>query len=452
MHGSPHRIRILLIETIRSLSTTVENILLSKSALRLFETVSVPTLSKAFQEIERQSFDLIVMELDPLEDPEFSELTRFHQQTHQIPVVALLAGQHQPEALKVLQAGAQSYLLENQISEDTLPAFLFRTFERAVAQNAIRESEERFRLMIENASDVILILDKGGVVHFASPSTRSILHVGPTELLNRNMLDFFHRDDRRMFLDLFEKAFETRELPFVQFRFKGTEGGFIHMEGKGRVVLNPAGQHVCILNTHDVSHRVKLEEELKSLALRDELTGLHNRRSFVSTFEQQLKIVQRSGRKGFHLLFIDLDGFKWINDTLGHKEGDKALIHAASLLKNTFRDADVIARLGGDEFVVFLTDGGEAAHVDLLKTRLISAVDKWNGLEKRAYRLAMSVGVVYHDFKKRSTAEEILREADGLMFEQKRGKKRGLPPGHNAAAGDPISNLLPEKDSNPLPK
>ena len=438
MHGSTHRIRVLLIETIRSLSTNVETILLSKSALRLFETISVPTLSKAFQEIEQQSFDLIVMELDPLEDPTFAELTRLHQHAHQIPVVVLLAGEHQPEALKVLQAGAQSYLLENQISEDTLPAFLFRTFERAVAQNAIRESEKQFRLMIENASDVILILDKGGVIHFASPSTRHILQVGSTELLSRNMLDFFHRDDRRLFLDIFEKSFETGDLPFVQFRFKGAEGSFIHMEGKGRVVLNPSGQHVCILNTHDVSHRVKLEEELKSLALRDELTGLHNRRSFVGTFEQQLKIAQRSGRKGFHLLFIDLDGFKWINDTLGHKEGDKALVNAATLLKNTFRDADVIARLGGDEFVIFLTDGGEAAHVDMLKQRLSSAVEKWNALEERAYRLAMSVGVVHHDFKKRSTAEEILREADALMFEQKRGKKRGFPPGHSMAAGDRV--------------
>ncbi len=433
MHGSTHRIRVLLIETIRSLSTTVENILLSKSALRLFETISVPTLSKAFQEIKNKTFDLVVMELDPQDDPEFSELVRLHAEAHQIPIVVLLTGEHQPVALKVLQAGAQSYLLENQITEDTLPAFLLRTFERAVAQNAIRESEERFRLMIENASDVILILDKTGLVHFASPSTRRILHVSATDLLSRNILDFFHRDDRRLFLDHFEKAFTTGELAFTQFRFKGKDGAFIHMEGRGRVVLNPAGQHVCILNTHDVSHRVKLEEELKSLALRDELTGLHNRRSFVTTFEQQLKIAARSSRKGFYLLFIDLDGFKWINDNLGHKVGDKALIQASSILKTTFRDADVIARLGGDEFVVFLTDGVEGAPVDALKKRLETAVEKWNNAEKRDYRLAMSVGVVHHDFKKRSTAEEILREADELMFEQKRNKKRGMPPGHNIA-------------------
>lgn len=424
----PRRIRILLIGTIPSLSTKVEHILFAKPALGMFETISVPNLNRAYKEIERDDLDLILMETDPADDADFHQLMRLHKHDRQIPIVALLAGRHQPEALKVLQAGAQSYLLENQISEETLPAFLMRTIERAVAQKAVHESEERFRLLIENASDVIFVLDLSGRVIFASPSTVRILGFAPSELLQKNIMDYLHRNDRSRFLDRFEKAFENGELSFTQFRFRSVGGSFVHMEGRGRVVRNPSGDRVCIVNSHDVSHRVKLEEELKSMALRDELTGLHNRRSFVSSFEQQLKIAARTNRKGMHLLFIDLDGFKWINDNLGHKEGDRALIHAAGLLKNTFRDADVIARLGGDEFVVFLMDGNEPMNIEALKKRLTSAVDKWNQLEERPYRLAMSVGALHHDFKKNRTAEDLLREADELMYEQKRHKKRGAPP------------------------
>src|ERR1044071_3532563 len=113
MQGPSHRIRILLIETIRSLSIKIEDVLLAKSARQLFETVTVPNLKQAFAEIEKKP-DLILMEIDPHDDPEFSQLTRLRTHARRVPHVALLAGRHQPAALKVLQAGAQSYLLENQ--------------------------------------------------------------------------------------------------------------------------------------------------------------------------------------------------------------------------------------------------------------------------------------------------------------------------------------------------
>ena len=115
-------------------------------------------------------------------------------------------------------------------------------------------------------------------------------------------------------------------------------------------------------------------------------------------------------------------------------EGDRALIQASMILKNTFREADVIARLGGDEFVVLLTDGESQGSIDHVKIRLSDSVSLWNQKEERPYVLAMSVGVVHHDFKKERTGEEILREADELMYEQKRSKKR------QEAASEPVSD------------
>jgi diguanylate cyclase (GGDEF)-like protein/PAS domain S-box-containing protein len=270
---------------------------------------------------------------------------------------------------------------------------------------------------------VIVTLDAAGVVQYAGPSTKNVLSVRANDLTGKNWLDWMHRDDRKAFHEALEKVFQTgHPLPHLQFRFHKPDGSWLYMEGEGRLVNGPSGM-ICILNCHDVSHRVKLEEELRSLALRDELTGLHNRRSFVTFFEQQLKQSDRATKKSLYLLFIDLDKFKWINDNLGHKEGDRALIGAAQVLKTTFREADVIARLERDEFVVLLTEGQDLMNVEGLKKRLQDGLDAWNGKETRAYKLLMSVGVVHHDLRKRRPAEEILLEADELMYRQKREKK-----------------------------
>jgi diguanylate cyclase (GGDEF)-like protein len=150
--------------------------------------------------------------------------------------------------------------------------------------------------------------------------------------------------------------------------------------------------------------------------------------------DQQLKVAVRAGVKNLCLLMLDLDGFKGINDTHGHKEGDRALVEAAGILKNTFREADIIARLGGDEFVVFLTDSVGTAEVEMLKKRLSDGVEAWNRAEKRRYQLAMSVGAIHHDPAVHETPEDLLRHADELMYQQKRERKRRVAQAAEAAA------------------
>lgn len=410
-------IRILFCESETALSVTVNKALHTKSALRLFQVKIVPHLSEAFHELDQTHIDLILVE-------DATDLERLHAHAPKTAIVALLPDADHQAAPTVVEKGAQEYFFESQIQDENFPAFLFRAAERASAQKQIRENEERFRLMIENASDVILILDGQGVVSYASPSTEHILSHAPTQLTGRNALDFIHRDDRLRFLDDFEQAFKNGDrLAFVQFRFRRPDEGWVHMEGRGRIVPDRSGQRVCILNSHDVSHRVKLEEELRSLSLKDELTGLHNRRSFISFLDQHLKMQGRAKQKALFVLFIDLDEFKWINDNLGHKVGDQALIGASHVLKSTFRDADIIARLGGDEFVVFLTEGLQPVNVEALKKRLFEGLAEWNAKEQRPYQLKMSVGVVQHDPVAHKTAQDLLTHADELMYKQKKEKK-----------------------------
>ena len=165
--------------------------------------------------------------------------------------------------------------------------------------------------------------------------------------------------------------------------------------------------------------RNQAEEALRTLSLIDELTGLHNRRGFFALAEQQLKIANRM-KKEMLLIFADLDQLKWINDTLGHHEGDLALIEAAGILKETFRKSDIIARIGGDEFVI-TTEAVEAS-VNVLITRLLENLDSYNAKGDRRYKLSLSTGITRYEPENPCSIDELLRRADALMYEAKRKK------------------------------
>jgi diguanylate cyclase (GGDEF)-like protein/PAS domain S-box-containing protein len=166
-------------------------------------------------------------------------------------------------------------------------------------------------------------------------------------------------------------------------------------------------------------------DALRELSMQDELTGLNNRRGFMILGEQQIKIAART-RRPVAVFFVDLNGMKAINDRLGHDEGDRALLDAAHLLRQTFRDSDVIARLGGDEFVVLATDC-PAGNVPTVRSRLLAAIDVFNAGPGRRYQLSMSIGVATYDPPGAAprTIEELLIEADERMYEEKVQTYRG---------------------------
>ncbi|MGQ9648257.1 MAG: GGDEF domain-containing response regulator [Thermodesulfobacteriota bacterium] len=163
------------------------------------------------------------------------------------------------------------------------------------------------------------------------------------------------------------------------------------------------------------------EEELLALSLIDELTGLYNRRRFLVLTEQYLKQSARTKRK-LLLLFIDMDHLKWINDHYGHHEGDQALKDFANILKRTFRESDIVARIGGDEFVVLLESKDECGQIVL--TRLDENIKHHNAKKSRPYDLSISVGMTQFDPEHPIPVDELLSNADALMYAQKRKKPK----------------------------
>ena len=165
--------------------------------------------------------------------------------------------------------------------------------------------------------------------------------------------------------------------------------------------------------------RQSVRLHLLSLSLMDELTGLHNRRGFISLAEQRLKLTSRQGVRST-LIFIDVDNLKCINDTFGHREGDGALQQIAGLLRECLRESDIIGRLGGDEFCVLLSHTDAAGDL-LICQRLVQLIDRSNKNCKRGYALSVSIGAV--DISGPEELEQQIGRADALMYEHKRAKQ-----------------------------
>ncbi len=178
-----------------------------------------------------------------------------------------------------------------------------------------------------------------------------------------------------------------------------------------------------------IKERESLEDSLYAISLTDELTGLCNRRGLFTFAEHEVKLAKRE-QSGIALLYADLDNLKGINDTRGHKAGDKAIVDIANILKTTYRHTDIIARLGGDEFVV-MPVGTTKDGVDIILDRLQQKLNFYNEERLDYDKLSLSIGSVHHDSGFSYSTNELLVQADQLMYEQKMAKKRSsakVPP------------------------
>jgi two-component system cell cycle response regulator len=182
--------------------------------------------------------------------------------------------------------------------------------------------------------------------------------------------------------------------------------------------------------------RHRLASALRSLSLIDDLTGLYNRRGFLDLGEQHLKLARRTAR-ALLLVYIDLDDLKTINDTLGHQAGDRALVRVADLLRETFRQSDIIARIGGDEFAVMALEASEENEDQLLR-RLRARVQEVNQARGEPYDLSVSVGASRFTGEGTSRLEDLLAEVDEAMYQEKWSKKRGLSE-QTTQTGTPIN-------------
>ena len=171
----------------------------------------------------------------------------------------------------------------------------------------------------------------------------------------------------------------------------------------------------------DITELKQIQEELRSLTLTDELTNLYNRRGFFTLAAQDLRYARRTNKKCV-AIYADLDNLKAVNDKFGHETGSQMIVDASTVFRSFFRDSDIAARLGGDEFVILVQDSSEAG-TEILQERLQKLIEKFNENNSRPYYMSISFGIAHFDPKTQMTIEELVSEADRLMYIQKQSKK-----------------------------
>jgi diguanylate cyclase len=266
-------------------------------------------------------------------------------------------------------------------------------------------------------SSSIVVIDREGTIHYASPSHKPILGYEPEALIGRYAFGLVHPEDAAGLERIFRRHQQTgiRGLPTV-LRFKHADGSWCWLEAVASVAPNSVGVGI-VVNSRDVSERKASEAALEHLALHDGLTQLPNRTLLHDRLSQALNESARSERPTA-LLVLDLNRFKEINDTLGHHVGDGVLAVVAERLVETVRKSDTVARLGGDEFAVVLpgADSSQALAVaNTIKTRLERPIE----VEGNSLLVAASVGIAVAPEHGTETSD-LLRKADVAMYQAKR--------------------------------
>lgn len=294
--------------------------------------------------------------------------------------------------------------------------------EKREMERALHQSETQYRLITENMSDLVCILERDGQVRYASPSHKTVLGYAPELYEGKNMLDFIHPNDvesARRQLDTMTASSESLTL---EFRHLHQDGRWIWLETKIQAIYDDVGQLLHYLTvTREIMKRKVLEKQLKHLAYHDTLTDLPNRRYFLAYLEETLVRLDEED-ESLAVLSLDIDCFKQINDTLGHDIGDELLRQFSARLTDVLRNQDVIARFGGDEFSVLIryTESDAPRRV---AEKLVTALQLPWLIEGHTFVTTSSVGVA--PYRPGMPTKQLLKHADLALYEAKaRGRNQ----------------------------
>jgi diguanylate cyclase (GGDEF)-like protein/PAS domain S-box-containing protein len=290
--------------------------------------------------------------------------------------------------------------------------------ERRSADEAVRESEARYRLMADNSTDLISRTSKEGVVLYASPAIKSLLGYEPWEVIGHPVFDLIENGDAEVVQAATQSLQSTGPLTF-SYRAVRKDGTRVWFETTSRAVVDPNTNEVIeiVSVSRDISERKRAEEQIEYQAYHDALTGLPNRR----LFRDRLTVALAHARRARHpvaVMFLDLDSFKVVNDTLGHSLGDELLKIVGTRLSTVLREEDTIARMGGDEFTVLLANIKSEADAPVIAQKLLDAVAQPLHLEGHELFITTSIGIALHP-EDGDTAEALLKNADNAMYRAK---------------------------------
>jgi diguanylate cyclase (GGDEF)-like protein/PAS domain S-box-containing protein len=298
-------------------------------------------------------------------------------------------------------------------------------FQQALRSNVLPSSEERFRSLVQNASDVVIVVNSEGRIEYVSPAVRQVMGYSPDDELGKGVLDYVHPDH---FADVGERFVEVASEPGrstrMELRARHHDGSWRWVDATATNLLHDQAVGGLVINYRDITDRKALEEQLRHQAFHDPLTGLANRALLKDRIDHALS-HRRVGTSVSAVMLMDIDDFKLLNDSLGHKAGDAALAAVAGRLSEVLRPADTAARLGGDEFAIFVEDISSPDEALRIGERVLTAVQKPLEFGNRRLSLRSSLGVALAERGKQAS-DELLRNADVAMYRAKSQHRGGL--------------------------
>ncbi len=373
--------------------------------------------------LDEQEWDIVVSDYNM---PHFSALGALgvmHDRNLDLPFIILSGAIGEETAVAAMKAGAHDYVMKGHVAR-LLPAIereLREAGERAArrqAERALRDSEARYRTIVDTANDAIVALDEQGRITYVNQRAPDILGGEADDLLGRPFTAILHEADR---LDWERRLARLKRGARMLYdvRLQRVDGQELWALNSCSPQFDERGQFAgAIAMLKDVTERKQAEEALAHQALHDALTSLPNRNLLHDRLDQAILSARREDRS-LALFLIDLDRFKEVNDTFGHHYGDLLLKQVGPRLRGALRESDTVARLGGDEFAVLLPACAEMEAAKVTAGKLLGALEEPFVVEGQTLTISGSMGVVlYPDHGE--DVQTLMRRADVAMYAAKR--------------------------------
>jgi diguanylate cyclase (GGDEF)-like protein/PAS domain S-box-containing protein len=387
------------------------------------ELVRATTMSEAEEQLCQRMFDIMLLDLGLPDSQGLDAVRRAHSAAPRVPLVVLTGMDDESLAAQALQVGAQDYLIKGQIETRGLLRALRYAVERKTMEEALFVEKERAQVTLNCIGDAVICTDASGNITFLNIVAEKMTSWSRQEANGRPVAEVFQIVDantRETSPNPMEISVEkncTVHLPAncILVRRDGSE---VPIENSVAPIHDREGKPTgAVVVFRDVSAARAMALEMTHSAQHDFLTGMPNRMLLNDRVNQAIAWAQRHAKK-VAVLFLDLDGFKHINDSLGHATGDKLLQSVAKRLVDCVRGSDTVSRQGGDEFVVLLTEVGQSEDAAITARRMLQTVAQAHSVDQHDLHVTTSIGVsVFPDDGQ--DAETLIKNADTAMYQAK---------------------------------